>query len=139
MAKQNQTKTKPDSNKEHCLCGSGKLRKRCCQPLLDGIAFAKTPVQLMRSRYSAYALGGYGDYLFNTWLPIKRAGLSVHELSLRTTHWSRLQVLSKAQKGNDGFVEFNALYLDDDLNEHCHYEHSAFQRVKGRWFYVGVV
>lgn len=140
MSDPNQTINDSNSNliKQPCLCGSGKLRKRCCQPLLDGVSHAKTPVQLMRSRYTAYALGGYGDYLLSTWLPQKRAGLRADELSVRSTHWSRLEILSKAQRNHDGFVEFNAFYLDDEMNEHVHYEHSVFQRAKGRWYYVGV-
>ncbi len=124
--------------KQLCLCSSGKLREHCCQPLLDGNSYAKTPVQLMRSRYTAYALGGYGDYLLSTWVPLKRVGLQADELSVRTTRWSRLEIVSKTQRGDDGLVEFNAFYVDDDLNEYCHHEHSVFRRVRGHWFYVGI-
>ncbi len=128
-----------DSLKKQCLCCSGKLYQACCAPLLSGVKKAKTPVQLMRSRYCAYAQGGYGDYLLATWLPASRAGLSAAELSLKSADWVRLEVLSKAQNGDKGLVEFNAYYLDDDdATEQVHHERSIFHRVGGKWFYVGV-
>ena len=48
---------------EKCVCCSGKQSADCCGLLLTQEKNAKTPSSLMRSRYSAYALGGYGDYL----------------------------------------------------------------------------
>ena len=80
-----------------CICGSGKLFFKCCAPLLKGTHPAKTPEQLMRSRYSAYALGGYGDYLLETWFPATAKGLTVEALSLRTCEWVELEVLDKSQ------------------------------------------
>lgn len=91
----------------------------------------------MRSRYSAYAQGGFGDYLLATWLPVSRAELNVAELSLRSIEWVRLEVVNKAQQGNEGLVEFKAYFLDADGDEQVHHEHSLFQRVRGEWFYVG--
>jgi len=126
----------PKTNPTDCICCSGKLFKRCCQPLLAGVAAAKTPVALMRSRYSAYALGRHGAYLLNTWLPERRVGLSEIELSARSINWSRLELVAKSQNGNEGLVEFNAFYLDDDFNEQVHHEKSYFQRVHGRWYYA---
>ena len=122
-----------------CLCGSQKHAARCCQLLLSGELKAKTPVKLMRSRYVAFAKGGYGDYLYNTWLPERRAGLDPIELSQKQINWCRLDVLSKSQQGDEGYVEFKAYYLDDEQNEQVHHEHSRFKRVKGRWYYVSEV
>ena len=48
-----------------CACGSGKLFSNCCSPFLSGKALPKTVKQLMRSRYAAFALSGYGQYLLN--------------------------------------------------------------------------
>lgn len=120
-----------------CPCNSDKPFGSCCQPLLMRQKFAKTPVQLMRSRYSAYALGGYGDYLFETWLPSAAAGLSAAALSIRSVTWVGLTILSKSQQGESGFVEFAATYLDEAGQRAVHHEKSVFSRVKGRWFYVG--
>jgi SEC-C motif-containing protein len=90
----------------------------------------------MRSRYSAYALGGYGDYLLETWLPSDAMDLSAAALSVRSTTWVGLTVLSKSQQGETGFVEFEAAYLDEAGQRAVHHEKSVFSRVKGRWYYV---
>ena len=120
-----------------CPCNADKLFKFCCEPLLLGKLFAKTPVQLMRSRYSAYALGGHGEYLLETWLPSTAAGLSSASLSVRSVDWLELNVVSKSQQGESGFVEFKAVYLDESGEPAVHHEQSVFSRINGCWFYVG--
>lgn len=97
----------------------------------------------MRSRYSAYALGGYGDYLLRTWFPATAQGLSAIELSQRSCEWMKLEVLSKSQQGDDGIVEFKAWYRNPDESSSAEgplalqHEKSVFKRVAGRWFYIG--
>lgn len=98
---------------------------------------AKTPEQLMRSRFTAYYLGGFGDYLLDTWFPATSKGLNAIELSEVSCDWQRLDVLDKSQSGDEGFVEFNAWFIDENGNEAVLHEKSVFTRVAGRWFYVG--
>lgn len=120
-----------------CICGSGKLPEKCCSPFLNGTLQAKTPEQLMRSRYSAYALGGYGDYLLQTWFPATAKGLTAETLSLRSCDWLELEILNKSQKGDKGTVEFNAWFHNDRGDKQVLHEKSVFQRTNSRWFYVG--
>ena len=120
-----------------CVCGSDKLYKQCCGRFLDNGELAKTPEQLMRSRYSAYALGGYGDYLLQTWFPPTAGNLTAEALSQRSQQWLRLEMLARAQQGDKGWVEFNAWYRDGDGGEQVLHEKSVFQRSGGRWLYVG--
>jgi len=127
---------KDQTHSETCTCCSGKCAQDCCAPLLNRQSIAKTPVQLMRSRYSAYALGGYGDYLLETWSTKTRQGLSSTELSARSIKWLRLEILGKAQTGDKGQVEFNAFYLNKEGKEQVHHERSSFERVNGCWYYV---
>ncbi len=90
----------------------------------------------MRSRFSAYCLGGFGNYLLDTWFPATAKDLSAIELSTKTCDWQRLEVLNKSQTGDEGFVEFNAWFLEGDEEKVLH-EKSVFSRVQGRWLYVG--
>lgn len=92
----------------------------------------------MRSRYTAYALGGYGEYLLSTWLPENTQGLSAESLSEKTLDWIKLEVISSSQKGDDGVVEFKAYYKDEDGKKKILHEISSFKRVERRWFYVEV-
>src|SRR5690606_36179232 len=52
-----------------CPCGGrrpGDGYAACCQPLIEGQTTANDAESLMRSRYTAYALGNE-DYLLATW------------------------------------------------------------------------
>lgn len=91
----------------------------------------------MRSRYSAFALGGFGQYLKDTWLPSTAQALDAAELSQRTIDWLGLAIVSNSQKGDLGVVEFRAFFLGEDGLKKVHHEVSQFQRIGGKWLYVG--
>lgn len=94
----------------------------------------------MRSRYSAYALGGYGEYLLATWFPATARGLTAAELSVRTVQWCRLEVLAKSQQGDNGEVEFKAYFCEAEggaSEPAVMHEYSTFKRNAGRWYYIG--
>jgi len=120
-----------------CVCGSNKGFEKCCGRFLCGGQQPKTPEQLMRSRYSAYALGDHGDYLLRTWFPATARGLNEEALSRRSCDWTRLEILAKSQDGDRGLVEFNAWFRQGGGEEKLLHEKSVFQRMGGRWFYVG--
>lgn len=120
-----------------CICDSNKVPSQCCERFLGGVQQAKTPEHLMRSRYSAYALGGYGEYLLRTWFPATAKSLTVEALSQRSREWVKLEVLNKSQHSNEGMVEFNAHFRGENGELEILHEKSVFTRVGGRWFYVG--
>jgi len=123
-------------NSQLCACTSGKAFSQCCRPFLNKEKWAKTPQQLMRSRFSAYYLGGYGDYLIETWLPSSSIGLEAAELSLRSLDWQGMDIIEKLQNGDHALVEFKAYFLDQNGEQQVHHEISQFQRVSGRWYYA---
>lgn len=120
-----------------CNCNSQKPFADCCGRFLDGGQQAKTPEQLMRSRYSAYALGNHGEYLLRTWFPATARGLTAEDLSRRSCEWLGLEIIAKDQKGDQGVVEFRAHYRDEQGEATIMQEKSVFQRIGGRWLYVG--
>ena len=122
---------------ELCNCGSSKLFESCCGRFLSGEQLPKTPEQLMRSRYSAYARGDCGEYLLQTWFPATAGDLTAEALSQRNCEWIKLEVLAKQQNGDTGLVEFKAWYRDEAGAEQLLHEKSVFQRSAGRWLYVG--
>ena len=89
----------------------------------------------MRSRYTAYALGGRGDYLLATWFPATARGLTPEALSQRDREWTRLQIVDKQQRGDQGFVEFKAYYTlaGEDIT---HHEIASFRKEDGVWYFV---
>jgi SEC-C motif-containing protein len=119
-----------------CPCTSGNPYDTCCGPYHERSASAKTVKQLMRSRYSAYALGGLGDYLLETWHPSKTGTLTAASLSEKTLDWLGLKILDFRHKGNEGMVKFEARYKNDDGSAGLLQEVSRFVRVNGKWLYL---
>jgi SEC-C motif-containing protein len=110
-----------------CPCGTGARYDQCCGRLHRGAAWALTPVELMRSRYSAYALG-HLDYVLATWHPKTRPD----SLGGGGLTWTGLDVHGHG----DDWVEFSAHYRSTDGGIGTMSEHSLFERRAGRWFYV---
>lgn len=116
-----------------CPCGSRRLLDECCGALHAG-APALTAEALMRSRFSAFALGR-ADYLLVSWHPSTRP--STLELDPDAV-WRRLQLVDTVAGGPDdaeGVVEFRASYRDASGAGLLH-ERSRFARVDGRWLYL---
>ena len=77
-----------------CPCGSEKALKQCCGPFLSQERLAPTAEQLMRSRFSAFALGA-ADYLISTLAPERRSPNErrMLEQELRQTQWVKLEIV----------------------------------------------
>jgi len=120
-----------------CPCGSRKSYATCCGRFLDGGERAHTPEQLMRSRYTAHALGNHGDYLVCTWLSAVELGLTAESFAEHRVNWQRLEIVGRSQRGDIGTVEFRAYFLEADSAEmKVHHERSLFKRIDGVWFYI---
>jgi SEC-C motif-containing protein len=119
-----------------CPCGLGDDYDSCCGRLHAGAA-ATTAEQLMRSRYSAFAVGD-AKYLLRTWHPAGRP----RTLELDPgCQWTRLAVLETHDGGmfdTTGTVSFRALYVLDG-QRHVLTETSRFVREGKRWVYLGPV
>lgn len=117
-----------------CPCLSGLTYDACCGRLHDGAASAQTAEQLMRSRFSAFAVGR-SDYLLQTWHPTTRPATLELDDELR---WYRLDILATREGGpfdTTGVVEFEAFYRSP-AGAGSQHEISRFRRDGGHWFYV---
>ena len=120
-----------------CPCGLDRDYDDCCCLFHDGDAQASNAEQLMRSRYSAFAVGDEA-YLARTWATATRPERIV---LVPGQTWTRLEVLDTVGGGvlaREGVVEFRAHYERDGEPGTLH-ERSAFAREKGQWVYVGPV
>jgi SEC-C motif domain protein len=110
-----------------CPCGSGESYDACCGRLHRGAATADSALELMRARYSAYAVG-HADFVFTTWHPRTRPDDVTLESELT---WTGLDVHGH---GED-WVDFSAAYLTRGGAGELR-ERSRFERRAGRWLYV---
>ena len=112
----------------------------CCGPYLAG-APAPTPEALMRSRYTAYAVGNI-DYLYDSLAPEARHDFDRKSVThwAKTSRWTGLDILeTEGGKPGDheGYVEFVAHFVADGKTQ-AHRERSRFRfdPDAGRWLFV---
>jgi SEC-C motif-containing protein len=117
-----------------CPCGSGESFSRCCLPLHVGERQAETAEQLMRARYSAYAVEDV-DYIWQTWHPRTRPDALTPEAGLTWTGLEILDTVDGRAGDASGEVEFRAHYRQDRRGGTLH-ERSRFAVRARRWFYV---
>jgi len=126
-----------------CPCTSKKPYDRCCGPFHSGAAAPETAELLMRSRFSAYALGKV-DYLIATRPEAKRAEENRDELRsyCQAVQCVGLKIVGKEKGGKDddtGVVTFHAS-IQANGRRTLHIETSTFAKEHGKWVYVdGVV
>ena len=129
---------------EPCPCLSGMSYETCCEPLHRGEQLAKTAEQLMRSRYSAFALAEV-DYLMATH-PDSLTPLGQRRKELRKNcreaRWLGLKIKAVEAGGVDdleGTVTFEATFGAGG-QRNVMTETSLFQRRdgdrKGDWLYI---
>ncbi len=112
------------------------MYETCCGPYHLGVAQAPTAEALMRSRYSAFALG-LSDYLWRTWHPRTRP----ETVTLDGTEWVGLEivdVVDGTERDQEGVVEFVASYTEGRHRGRMR-ERSRFERRGGRWLYLDAV
>jgi SEC-C motif domain protein len=125
--------------KDNCPCGSNVPYQKCCREFhKDG--GCKTALQLMKSRYSAYAKN-LPLYIIKTSHPDNPSFqedrlLWIRELQefCQKTSFKKLEIVSSKEEGKEGWVHFKA-YLrheEDFILE----ENSYFLKEGNDWLYV---
>lgn len=121
-----------------CPCGLPASYADCCGALHRGTVRATGPEQLMRSRFSAFAVRDEA-YLLRSWHSTTRPPRIDFDPELR---WVRLEIIAGTGGSafhNEGTVEFRAHCVERGRASELH-EKSRFVREGGTWVYLdGVV
>jgi SEC-C motif-containing protein len=122
-----------------CPCGSGKDYIECCKPFHDG-DWAQNALQLMRSRYTAYALI-LPRYIIETTHPTNPA---IKESLVQWTgeiidfcehtKFEKLEILDFQDGDQEAYVTFTA-HLSRDSTDNTFTEKSRFEKMNGKWYY----
>lgn len=119
---------------QSCPCGNGKPYSACCEIYHLGDSQPTTAEELMRSRYTAYAMGMV-DYLVST-------DANPNEQSIRDwmqgTKFTALRILAtEAGQAEDdrGVVSFEADYTSNG-QQITHRETSLFEKRQEKWIFV---
>lgn len=124
----------------NCPCHSGKSYESCCASFHRGKE-PSSALELMRSRYSAYALS-LVDYILKTTHPShsdckKARAKRIKEIEAfcKNTQFANLTILEVCERGNWAQVTFKA-HLFQNHKDVSFQEKSSFEKVDGRWLYL---
>jgi SEC-C motif domain protein len=127
-----------------CPCHSGNAFEACCAPYLRGETEAPDPVALMRSRYSAYALGE-AEHLWRTLHEDHEGRAEAREIALRSVRGARsplryagLAILDQRKKGRSAEVLFHAT-ITERGQDRSFVELSDFSHDGKGWRYLSGV
>jgi len=114
-----------------CICGSKEDFQECCGAIISHKRPAKTPEELMRSRYSAYVESDARYLLLSTAKEKQHPeDIGIIEDFSSQVEWLKLDIV--ASKANT--VEFKAYYKDKEGIKLLH-EKSTFIQEDGLWKY----
>lgn len=126
---------------EFCPCGSQQIVADCCGRLHAGQQLPASAEQLMRSRYSAFALN-LTDYIVQTTAPAQQAVLDVAAIDAwsRQNDWLGLMVhQANSVGGRHAQVEFSAFFRTKNSPGALQQEHrelSGFVLIDKRWYFL---
>lgn len=124
-----------------CPCGSLKKYKKCCKPFHDKITFPRTALELMKSRFSAFAVL-IADYIIFTThennsdyiSDLKLWNQDIMNFS-KNTRFERLEILDFIEGEVESFVTFKATLFQDNTDI-SFIEKSRFLKVEDKWLYI---
>lgn len=126
---------------DFCPCGSTKKYKKCCKTFHDNISIPKTALELMKSRYCAYAVSN-ANYIIST-SHEKNIDFSTDLNSWQkdilsfctNTKFEKLEIIDFIEGEFESYVTFKA-YLFQNNQDVSFVEKSRFLKENDKWFYV---
>lgn len=117
-----------------CPC-SDKPYVECCSSYLLGKKIPTTCEQLMRSRYTAFALKDV-PYIEKTMIGPAKEDFDEEALKerLKDQEFVDLEIVETIERGNKGTVEFKAFFRIGSDGYYLH-EKSEFVKQDGKWYY----
>lgn len=121
-----------------CPCGTKRSYTSCCEPLILDKAKAESPEQLMRSRYTAYALQSI-PYIYDTYAKISQKQQTIKDIEAwaNDTKWLNLRIVTVSDyiKNDKPTVQFEAIYKNEGVLYRMS-EKSSFIKENDTWRYL---
>jgi SEC-C motif-containing protein len=114
-----------------CPCGSKVKYKKCCGRYHKGLV-AKTALELMKSRYTAFAIGKI-DYIIKT-STFQKDFDDLKSFS-NSCEFKKLEILEFIDGASEAYVTFRATIFCD-TKDNSFVEKSRFVKENDRWYYV---
>lgn len=122
-----------------CPCGIGSPYEMCCGMYHNNPGTAPTAETLMRSRYTAFAIGNF-EYISQTQKLKEGPDQAASDIqdSNESTQWIKLEINDTEdglEKDKSGVVAFSAHFKEGKHIGKLS-ERSIFKKIKGQWFYI---
>ena len=124
---------------EFCPCGSKLEFDQCCEPFLLDTKKPGTATELMRTRYTAYAMG-FVEFLYKTSSAKVKKEFDADSSRkwAESATWTGIEIINEVEgtaEDTKGTVEFTAHYTvnETDFN---HHEKAYFAKTNGEWFFM---
>ncbi len=122
-----------------CPCGSGLETSACCLPIINASRQARTAIELMRARYTAYTLHNI-DFIWDSTHPDQRDLSDRQAMENWSAHaeWLGLTILDEGHANTSRLtdeVEFKVTFRITQIT-HLHHERSQFCFENNQWWFV---
>lgn len=129
------------SANDNCPCGSLIKYKKCCKPFHENIKTPITALELMKSRYCAYAIEK-SEYIILTThqnnrdfnIDTKAWNNDILDFS-KNTKFEKLEILEFIDGQTESFVTFKA-NITQNKQDVSFVEKSRFVKENGKWQYI---
>ena len=129
------------SANDNCPCGSLIKYKKCCKPFHENIKTPINALELMKSRYCAYAIEK-SEYIISTTHQKNRDfntdtkvwNNDILDFS-RNTKFEKLEILEFIDGQTESFVTFKA-NITQNKQDVSFIEKSRFVKENGKWQYI---
>ncbi|MFA7083638.1 MAG: YchJ family metal-binding protein [Arcobacteraceae bacterium] len=128
------------SKKALCPCNRGKKYNKCCKRIHDGLEVPKSAVELMISRYAAYAMKRC-DYIIQTTHKTNQHFMSDFavwfkeiESFSQSTLFQGVKILDYEEQEKEAYVTFQA-QLKQNGTDISFTEESRFIKENEKWYY----
>lgn len=119
---------------DSCPCCSGENFGLCCKMIIDDISLATSPIQIMRSRFTAYVIRNENHLLRSWYIQTRPETISFPHDSI----WLDLRILNHSvdtATNEKGTVSYIARFIEDGKLISLT-ENSNFILSNGKWYYV---
>lgn len=124
----------------YCPCNSQLPFSQCCELAHLNHAHVHLPSELMRARFSAYAVKNY-SFIYDTLIESKRNKNELSEIksfadSVKFIALTIIDTHNEQKNDDKGYVTFQAWYQTPDNTFHWIKEKSEFVKRASLWYYV---
>ena len=139
------TRLPVDAEDQPCPCGSGKLYSNCCAPYHKGQILPPTPLEVLRSRYTAFCYRNIG-YILDSTHPSCRDyqedriawAKSLNKNGMFDSYtFVNLNVIDEDSGEEEAYINFQVILRSNESGEETTVaEKSKFLKQDGKWTYA---